>query len=80
MEDPVAHAIQAWKEKLATNPDICTLNDWITEMKDLPFEAKKPVWEAVKTYGATKGWIFDYPAKVWNEKASAQKEVVNGCK
>lgn len=70
--DPkVEQAIQAWKTKLAEGPGICTLNTWLEEMKDLPQASKKPIWEAVKNYGATKGWTFDFNAKVWNEPAPA---------
>lgn len=69
-KDPrVEQAIQAWREKLATGPGIATLNEWLEEMKDLPQASKKPIWESVKAYGATKGWTFDYTEKVWKEPA-----------
>lgn len=71
--DPaVANAIQAWKERLGADPGpgICTLNDWLQDLKGEPQAAKKAIWDQIKNYGATKGWTFDWIEKVWKEPAS----------
>ncbi len=54
--DNVTPHVKKWAEKLATNPDMPTLNKWLPEISELEPEEKTVVKNLVWAYGEKHGW------------------------